>query len=589
MQSAVSVPFRARETSADSGLRTVMGLLATTFAVWLAGVLGITFTRSGEFFSPFWPLAGVSVACLLLGGVRMAPGIYVGAAIHNTVWNLTFPISWFGPLGTVFEALMIYGLLVRALGPRPRLSNMPGCFAFLLAPWAPAALTGVYQLFLIRSQTVACHAGFTHEWSTLVMANAMGAVLFAPAAAVWTSAPDGRWWRRMAIVAPLTLVTAWLVLADPAQLPPYVLFVPLTASAVLLGLRGTAPLVAALSFAGALAVRHGTLAFASFEALYVFLGAASLCSLVAAAAVSQLQSRLRRVQTSGASADLALWSWNNADGLHFDRLCGDGDTPDPADPRTLFDADTDQGIKQMRIGGREALSFWTVQSRDNADNATEVTGILIDITGRMSLEEARRQAWQAETELRNLRGSLTPHLLFNCLAAVRGILRTEPEKARNFIDHLARFLRDVTDAQARSTLPLLDEWQLCDDFLALQALRYERELPRLVDIGGSAYHAHIPPMILLNLVENAVKHGEVGQSHPLVISAQVHDGILEVKVRNHGVLGPAPAGRPGGLCFALERLRTLYGAAATLDIAQDGDGVVTSLRIPAAAQQPARA
>lgn len=520
----------------------------------------------------------------------MAPGIYVGAAIHNTVWNLDFAASWLGSVGTVFEALMIYWLLMGALGRRPRLNDMRGCFVFLLVPWIPAAINGTCQLFLHHLlDGMANHAGMMREWSTVVMANAMGAVLFAPAAAVWTSAPDRKWWRRMAIVAPLTLAAAWLVFASPAQVPPYALFVPLTASAILLGLRGTAPLIAVLSFAGAIAVHLGSAAFASFQMLYIFLGTASLCALAAAAAISQAQTRLLRARTAGASAGLGMWIWDCANGLQIDRIARHDSAPDPTDAHGLFDPDNDRGMKEARIGEREVLSFWSVQRRDSAGKATEATGIIIDLTDRISLEETRRQAWQAETELRNLRGSLTPHLLFNCLAAVRGILRTEPDKARDFIDQLARFLREITDAQARSTLPLLDEWQLCDDFLGLQALRYERELPRLVDIGGKAYQTHVPPMILLNLVENAVKHGEVGQRHPLVVSARVHDGILELEVRNHGMLGTSPAGRPGGLGFARERLRAVYGAAATLEIVQDGDDVVASLRIPSAASQTTHA
>ena len=213
--------------------------------------------------------------------------------------------------------------------------------------------------------------------------------------------------------------------------------------------------------------------------------------------------------------------------------------------------------------------------------ASAANGVVFDLSERLSLEQARRRAWQSEIELRNLRASLAPHLLFNCLAAMRGIVRADPERARAFIDHLARFLRDSTTAQSRETIPLLDEWQLCEDFLALQAMRFERDLPRLVEIEGAAYHARVPPMTLLNFVENAVKHGQVDQLHPLIVSARLNGGYLDVSVCNRGKLGREPANRPWGLGIARARLQAVYGSAALIDISGADGEVTASLHLPA--------
>ena len=163
---------------------------------------------------------------------------------------------------------------------------------------------------------------------------------------------------------------------------------------------------------------------------------------------------------------------------------------------------------------------------------------------------------------------------------MRGIVRTDPEKAREFIDTLSRFLRESTDAQSRETVPLHEEWQLCENFLGLQAFRYERELPRLVEIQGPAHHAKLPPMMLLNLVENAVKHGEVSQKHPLVVRAKLQDGKLIAEVRNRGQLGPVPQGRSGGIGTANARLQAIYGSGGSLAIRQDGEDVSATLELP---------
>lgn len=566
--------------------------MATTAACFMAGQTGIVFSIEVGFFSPFWPLSGVAVGCLLLGGPWMALGVYAGVAAQNAFWAMPTFTTWIGPLGIAFEAAVAYGLLRHVLGPRPRLTDLRGCFAFLfLAPWLPVMINGIFGFGLLYADEAAVMANFRREFGVFVLANGSSIALLAPAFAVWKKPPDAAWWRRAAVLWPVTLAVAWLVFSTNAGAPFYLLLVPLLATAVVLGLRGAAPALVAVTLVGMASVLHdrgpfaGTAGFlAGYLQLYLFLATAALCTLGVAAIVGQFRRRLDHAARSADSAGLAVWNWDRAGGVRFDRsgqhcLLAADETALVV-PESLFDATADRGTRETQIDGQAALSFWQVARRGPSGEPEEVDGILLDLSERLSLEQARRQAWQSEIELRNLRSSLAPHLLFNCLAAVRGIVRTDPERARSFIDHLARFLRDSTNAQTRETISLLDEWQLCEDFLALQAMRFERELPRLVKIEGAAYHARLPPMILLNLVENAVKHGTVDQRHPLVIAARLAGDGLEASVRSHGTLGPRPADRPGGLGMAQARLHAVYGEAATFDIRQDGAEVVASLRLP---------
>lgn len=87
-------------------------------------------------------------------------------------------------------------------------------------------------------------------------------------------------------------------------------------------------------------------------------------------------------------------------------------------------------------------------------------------------------------------------------------------------------------------------------------------------------------MMLLNLVENATKHGEISQRYPLVVQAQMHGGGLSAVVRNHGQLVEIPPQRPSGLNVARARLQVVYGNTASLLIGQEGTDVVAVLKIP---------
>jgi integral membrane sensor domain MASE1 len=576
------------------------GMLGSALACFAAGSAGIIFTGTDHFFSPIWPLSGVAVGCLLLGGPAMVPGVYAGVAAHNALWGMNALTTWAGAGGIVFEALAAYGILALLLGPRPRLTNLRGCFAFLLAaPWLPAAANGVFGLGLLYAEATAGPSAWAREWPLFVMANGGAIALLAPAFAVAGPPPDAAWWRRLAFWGPFCLLSAGLVFFGTFALPPHLLFVPMLASAVVLGLRGAAPLTALVAVVAALAVLRGGGGFTMTAQspgvplqFYTLLLSLAFCTLSTAAVVDHYRRRLQRAASAAGSAGLTFWSWDRTGGTRLDRidegcLLGDATTAAPGGDATLFEGAADRGVRETEAGGAPALSFWVVTQRDSAGRAEAADGILLDLAERLSLEQARRRAWQSEIELRNLRAGLAPHLLFNCLAAVRGFVRTDPERARSFIDHLSRFLRDSTNAQHRETVPLLDEWQLCEDFLALQGMRYERDLPRLVEIEGSAYHARLPPMMLLNLVENAVKHGEISQRHPLVAAARLDGPLLEVNVRNRGRLGTRPADRPGGLGISLARLQAIYGSRASLDIRADGENVVATLRVPASPAPPA--
>ena len=559
----------------------------------VTGSVGLIFTRGDIFFSPFWPLSGVAAGCILLGGPWMALGVYAGLVLHNAMWGLPALLTWLGPLGLALESLAAYWLASLFLGPRPRLTDLRGCLVFLVViPWLPALLNGFLGAGLLFADETILSQQLGQELATFVLANGSGIALLAPAFAVWTQAPDSAWWRRMLVLGPLCLGTGWLVFFTSFGLPPYLLFLPLLAAAAVLGLRGAAPLVAAESLLIGFSVLQSSGPFADlgqgagvYRSMYLFLAFIAVSTLGIAAMVDHYRRRLNFAARGTASAGLQVWAWEEAEGLCFDRI-GNGGllAKEPVSriaPEMLFDADQDHGTRETEIEGRPVLSFWEVSQRLPSGRASAANGVVFDLSERLSLEQARRRAWQSEIELRNLRASLAPHLLFNCLAAMRGIVRADPERARAFIDHLARFLRDSTTAQSRETIPLLDEWQLCEDFLALQAMRFERDLPRLVEIEGAAYHARVPPMTLLNFVENAVKHGQVDQLHPLIVSARLNGGYLDVSVCNRGKLGREPANRPGGLGIARARLQAVYGSAALIDISGADGEVTASLHLPA--------
>lgn len=567
-----SFPFSNALTRALAAAGCVAA--ASFLGIWVAWTTNST-------VSPFWPASGVAVGSILLWGWPALAGVFAGVLVFNSYAGLPAQFMLAGALGLAAEAALA-ALIVRAvIGKRARLDDLRGILAIVMgAAWLPpilnALLCGRYMKLADGSPLL----GSDSDILRFVLANGFGIALMTPAMLVWWRTPFRGWWPRFAVVLVATGIATWL--AFGMGQPAFLLFIPVLGGGVATGLRGASVIaaIAALIIVilsgmgfGPLVTPQGT----DYPRVYSLFAVLAFGVLPVGAASGEYRRLLRQRRAAEQAAGLRFWEWNDTDGL---RLEG-GEAPEK-----LFDAAKDRGSLETKFGGNDALSFWQTVARHPDGSPREVAGMLIDGTERLQLEKTRQAAWKSEVELRNLRASLTPHLLFNCLAAVRGIVRTDPEKAREFIDTLSRFLRESTNAQSRQTVPLHEEWQLCEDFLGLQTFRYERDLPRLVEIGGPAHHAQVPPMMLLNLVENAVKHGEITQQHPLVVHASLHDGRLVAEVRNHGTLGPAPEGRNGGVAVANARLQAIYGRSASLAIRQDGEDVAARLDLPAAAPAP---
>ena len=555
--------------------------LASTACVAAAYIVAATlFAGSGNSVSPFWPASGVGVTVLLLWGAPAVLGIYAGLAAGNLFYGLPETFAWTAPLGLVGESSAAVLLLRAVLGKQPRFEKWKAVLTLVfVAPWLPALANGLVMDRFFDNNTQAELVRSTGDLAMFVLANGFGIALVAPALLVWKYSPDARWWRRMAWAVPASAATSWIVFAFSA--PANLLLLPLLWAAASVGIRGAAPLALLTAVMAVMFSSWGIGPFVlpgsgiDFVAVYTFLAVLAFGVLPLAAFCGEQRQRLQIDEAGGRAAGLRFWSWRAGEDVKIT------DSNEVIAPENLFAARHDHGMLETNSAGRDAFSFWVVTRRERNGQPREVAGVLLDVSERLQLEETRRRIWQSEIELRNLRASLTPHLLFNCLAAVRGVVRTDPEKARTLVDQLARFLRASTDAQARDTITLLDEWQLCEDFLALQAFRYERELPRLVNIDGPAYRAAIPPMMLLNLVENAMKHGAISQSHPLVVHVSMQEGKLEAIVRNHGQLAGGLPQRPGGLGVANARLQAVYGDTASLALHQEGTDVVAVLKIPA--------
>jgi signal transduction histidine kinase len=205
---------------------------------------------------------------------------------------------------------------------------------------------------------------------------------------------------------------------------------------------------------------------------------------------------------------------------------------------------------------------------------------------RAQAEAAQRQA--AENQLRLLQSQLEPHMLFNTLANLRVLIGLDPPQAQAMLDRLIAFLRATLNASRTALHPLATEFERLADYLALMGIRMGPRLRFELDLPAELQTVPVPPLLLQPLAENAIKHGLEPhvQGGRVEVRARAEGGQLVLTVRDSGVGLEAAADTSGtrfGLAQVRERLATLHGAAATLQLsAAEGaeGGTVATIRMP---------
>jgi signal transduction histidine kinase len=199
---------------------------------------------------------------------------------------------------------------------------------------------------------------------------------------------------------------------------------------------------------------------------------------------------------------------------------------------------------------------------------------------RRQVVEARMAAMQAQVE---------PHFLFNTLASIDHLIETAPDRASQMQKNLIALLRasmpTMREASTGGTRELGREVAVIRPYLEILKVRMEERLQTHLDIPEGLHSAEFPPMMLQSLVENAIKHGLEPKTEggELRVKAEIVHGNLALVVADTGVgFGQAATRGTGvGLANIRERLQLLYGAKASLSVAENQpSGTRVTITVP---------
>jgi two-component system, LytTR family, sensor kinase len=180
------------------------------------------------------------------------------------------------------------------------------------------------------------------------------------------------------------------------------------------------------------------------------------------------------------------------------------------------------------------------------------------------LRRERLERQFSEARLNALRMQLHPHFLFNALNTISSQVERDPRLARGMIEHLGDLLRLSLESKDKQEVPLAEELEFLEHYLAIQKIRFGDHLKVELAIAPETKQAWVPSLFLQPLVENAIQHGlsQRASRGTVAISVEHRNGRMRIRVADDGVglpSGWSPQKSVGlGLAATQQRIAGLY-------------------------------
>lgn len=181
----------------------------------------------------------------------------------------------------------------------------------------------------------------------------------------------------------------------------------------------------------------------------------------------------------------------------------------------------------------------------------------------------QKQTLLSQAEIKLLHAQVNPHFLFNALNTISAVVRRDPTKARELIQHLSQFFRSNLK-QDIETVTLKEELAHVNAYLTIEKARFTDRLEVDICIDDALLNRKLPSFTLQPLVENAIKHGisnllQGGQVR--IYSERVARGEKVIVEDNAGSYTAPPQEHTGlGMQIVDKRLTNKFGRIAALNI-----------------------
>lgn len=259
-------------------------------------------------------------------------------------------------------------------------------------------------------------------------------------------------------------------------------------------------------------------------------------------------------------------------------------------------------VSTMDRIGRGELSVRSSVDYRNAEftQVNETFNRMIDQITQLKIDGYKKELEARRNEMTALKLQIRPHFVLNCLKSVYAMVQTgSREDAQQLILLLSRYLRYILSFTATTT-PLHTEIEQCCNYAELSSVGQNDPVEVVCEIDPELSELPLPPVSLLTLVENSVKHGKmIGKTLKITITAKLletEEGCMaDLSVADNGtgftagdlkqLNCAAPQEENGqhvGLFNVVRRLQLLYGEQAAIAFTNNrrGGGARVELFLP---------
>jgi hypothetical protein len=219
-----------------------------------------------------------------------------------------------------------------------------------------------------------------------------------------------------------------------------------------------------------------------------------------------------------------------------------------------------------------AVYAWVNRARD--------ARFALDLVER---ERAMKRREVLASQLAALQAQVEPRFLLSVLAQAEALYDRDAASGDRMLDGLIAYLRAALPQLRGDGSDLERESRLCEAYLRLLQLRMGGRLQFAIAIPAGLAHRVFPPMLLLPLIDYAVRIGlePLPFGGSIEVCAGAHDMRLRVEVSHTGLQPGAEDGTSALLETLQRRLQGLYGAAASLELrSRTTRGVIATIEVP---------
>lgn len=593
--------------------------------------LGVWFTQAQGGSPLIEPASGFVVAAILVFGPWVAlPAIYTGSVASFLLVGTPPSSALAGALGLVIQAILAWWLVGGILRADTKFPSLMDFFRFVAGACFAGPLAAAAWLTLSPPNSVPAAevlASGAATWQSL----ALGTLLFGPFFLLAFRRQDFRP-HQSGGAAELLGYSALLgglvyLLLSPHAMGP-TQFMALCAScaflAIVVALRfGLRPCVLFLvtfvllvpayssmfpdQARGASAMARAREQFGSPEGIALLM---AFGCLALAACRDELVALRVKFALAMSSADLCVWDWSEGGwachtpawrekfALPSDSEIAEGAWKEMIHPedRPAFEngfarlvSRTDQSWSDT-YRMRDAAGTWRwVCSHAQAlrmtadDEVAFIAGVTRDITEERAALRNEISAIETEAELLTLRSQLNPHFLFNALNSVRALIGRDDDRARTMVSSLGKLLRTLLTNRDEKIQSVAQELGLVHNYLEIEKIRFGERIQAEIACEESLLPRRLPGLLLLTLVENAVKHGisklAQGGKIDISITQEASGAVMIVSVVNDGAL--AHSGSGVGLMNTRRRIALATSGEGTLELQEiEGPRVAATARFP---------